>query len=839
MAREQLVAQVVRLVLRGRSVDVVGDRGTGRTTVLERVGAELVDREWSAVRLRGLPALRGAPFAALSLAGIAPARDARTVSIAAAVDELCGLLPAGRGVVLVDDEADLDEASRGVVAAAGARTGAPIVQTRTREAGVGPALPLSVALTPLGYDEFEDALAEHAGIRFDPSTMSQLFALSAGHIGHGLALFDAAVVERRLDEVDGRLVARADLWCASLAAPAESLLEALDATLREALELLAFVGPVDIAALQPVIGDTTFERLEANGLIALVDSGPRSLVAVTPPLIAEHIRSSTPALRRGRLLGTIETLRRPDDDLLPMPSEEEPPAHQDAQFVRVVHERLRARQLVARSEWSRMADRSAAVFYLDASIRMPLADASVDRIFAETAAAPGDEESAARWEALDADHRAFHHREAATAVARLREAAPSLPHFGGLLLAKAVELELLLLGNPETDTLPDPDDPDLPEAVRIDLHQTLAHVLTSRGDVAASERHLEAAATIGAPDGMVAGLLHGMNLLLAGDLAGAALLAAREFDIARAQLDPERMRGFGHLLCVCGVFSGDLADADEVIRQVRALGDPVSVPPFADRDLAIVASVIAARRGRRETAERLLADASRAALPSNPLPGGNLGWAEAQLLAGRGDLEAAADRLAADGDEAWGRGATVTAALAYLAACEVDASPSRLALHRPRIAEVRVALVADQLEYVVALVERSPDRLAAAAHRAEASGRFSLALAGLRRAAQEYAQSGLPAREKETADAADRLEARLSPRRIETARFVSDRIELTVRERQVVRLAAEKWTNAQIATELVLSLRTVESHLHKAMRKIGAQRRTELAAYLEGDDLDR
>ncbi len=55
---------------------------------------------------------------------------------------------------------------------------------------------------------------------------------------------------------------------------------------------------------------------------------------------------------------------------------------------------------------------------------------------------------------------------------------------------------------------------------------------------------------------------------------------------------------------------------------------------------------------------------------------------------------------------------------------------------------------------------------------------------------------------------------------------------LTAMQQRVAALAAAGRTNAEIAQELFLSVRTVESHLAAAYRKLGARSRTELAALL-------
>jgi DNA-binding NarL/FixJ family response regulator len=54
---------------------------------------------------------------------------------------------------------------------------------------------------------------------------------------------------------------------------------------------------------------------------------------------------------------------------------------------------------------------------------------------------------------------------------------------------------------------------------------------------------------------------------------------------------------------------------------------------------------------------------------------------------------------------------------------------------------------------------------------------------------------------------------------------------LTEREHEVLQLVAEGRSNQEIAQELVVSVKTVEGHRTKIMRKLGAHDRTELVKY--------
>ena len=66
-------------------------------------------------------------------------------------------------------------------------------------------------------------------------------------------------------------------------------------------------------------------------------------------------------------------------------------------------------------------------------------------------------------------------------------------------------------------------------------------------------------------------------------------------------------------------------------------------------------------------------------------------------------------------------------------------------------------------------------------------------------------------------------------------RRVRDSDELTETERRIAELAAGGRSNREIAGELFVSERTVESNLTRAYRKLGVGSRTELARRLPAD----
>jgi DNA-binding CsgD family transcriptional regulator len=63
-------------------------------------------------------------------------------------------------------------------------------------------------------------------------------------------------------------------------------------------------------------------------------------------------------------------------------------------------------------------------------------------------------------------------------------------------------------------------------------------------------------------------------------------------------------------------------------------------------------------------------------------------------------------------------------------------------------------------------------------------------------------------------------------------RLASEPVPLTDREREIVMLIGEGLSNREIAERVTLSVRTVESHIYRAMLKTGTTSRDELAALL-------
>ncbi|MEU4424670.1 AAA family ATPase [Actinoplanes sp. NPDC024001] len=120
---------------------------------------------------------------------------------------------------------------------------------------------------------------------------------------------------------------------------------------------------------------------------------------------------------------------------------------------------------------------------------------------------------------------------------------------------------------------------------------------------------------------------------------------------------------------------------------------------------------------------------------------------------------------------------------------------------------------------------RMEDRLGAAAFAAQARLAYAKALRDV---------DGR--RSRTLAEEALTTARRLGLAAIATAAAELTRDDLTAREREIVRLAAEGLANRVIAERLHISERTVETHVRNALAKLGLANRTQLAARLRAGD---
>jgi DNA-binding NarL/FixJ family response regulator len=183
--------------------------------------------------------------------------------------------------------------------------------------------------------------------------------------------------------------------------------------------------------------------------------------------------------------------------------------------------------------------------------------------------------------------------------------------------------------------------------------------------------------------------------------------------------------------------------------------------------------------------------------------------------------------------------AEVTAANAQLplATAWADRAAAAVALHSGETARAieRALASADAAEEVGAPIESALSRMLVGRALGHA-GQRERAVAELQRAAAAFDACGA----LRYRDSAERELGKLGHRphrRTHAGNTDGTRIDsLTERELQVARLVVDRKTNPQIAAELFLSQKTIETHLRNIFRKIDVSTRVELARVVENAD---
>ncbi|MCG7288206.1 LuxR C-terminal-related transcriptional regulator [Cellulomonas sp. ACRRI] len=828
--RDEALPAVRRWLAAGRDVVLRGERGMGKSTTLEALRADLSDRRLPGVLLR---ASGPAPFAAVLDHPSAPAQvpdeNALTAWLA---DELA----APRSVLLVDDVDRLDPGSLRVVQRALVRTGCRVVAASTadllRTARGGPRellvarAPAEVVVPPLGLPALSVLVASTLGGPADAALTGTLLAQSGGNPGAAVALLAAARATGALRREEGRHVDDGRLLEVPADAVAALFLGDLDGARVDALQRLAVVGPVTADAAARLVDPPLLDGLADQGrLVEHEASGDDAVLVVAPPALARALRDRVAPPHRRRLLAAaravvgdvVAVVEPPRPDLTALLARD---AAGSADFLRwssqvagVVQERAAAAESAAQAAWAADPRHGTATAYLAQLMRRPARD-QIAAVFRETARSPEDSED---------DVVAFRYYRTRWEAWRGGDDPDGRPDPAGDGLGRLAELE--------------------------DLKQQLVAAIRdgepAEAVAAAEPPTVAAAAFRGGPE-----LLRAAALLEAGrpDLALTVLDRADDADDDAAPVSTEVRH---YRAALRGECLGLLGRLDAAERHERLLLSAAydAYDAFGIRVHAAVLAEVLCFTGEIEAAWRVLSTALRLG-PAGPIEttfyrrGLALG-AVLQVGAGNVDLARALLRelektpkiyrplirslrvvggiavAVADGDRATGAEIAWRAGLSYAEAglrqpalvtwafAPPPLTPERAARVRATRQDVVLPLLDPYLDLQLALADR--DEAAAAAALPAVQPRVSVALTA---AARDLL--GL-----DDAAPADRAAA-------------PAREPLSDREREVAALGREGLSNRQIAERLHLSVRTVENHMSRALRKLGYRARGDLTRWTVG-----
>ena len=155
----------------------------------------------------------------------------------------------------------------------------------------------------------------------------------------------------------------------------------------------------------------------------------------------------------------------------------------------------------------------------------------------------------------------------------------------------------------------------------------------------------------------------------------------------------------------------------------------------------------------------------------------------------------------------------------------------------------RLAELADQVQgprapaaaaHAAALAAGSGDALVEASHQYEEFGDRLAAADAAAQAVAAYQHAGLRGAAMTASATTERLAAECQGAQTPALRAVTAPQPFTVRQREIISLAAQGLSNKQIADRLTMSIRSVEGHLFRASQRVGANNREQLISLLQG-----
>ncbi|WP_109472825.1 LuxR C-terminal-related transcriptional regulator [Ornithinimicrobium cavernae] len=784
-----------------------------------------------------------------------------------------------RTLLLVDDAQHLDHGSAALVlqlAMEGAVT--PVVAVRRGASVPDPitalwkdGLALRVDLQPFSATEMRALISRALGGSVSDRTLSRLAAVSDGNV-----LYARELVAGALEA--GSLRRREDVWtwdeqvvlAPRLVDAVGWRLAALSDEGRQALALVAIGEPLPLAVAERLIDAEVLSALEESVLVCTDGRGELTSLRLCHPLYGEVVLGQLGHLTRRRLVAALADALEAD------------PLHRDEAVVRVASWRLEIGGELPPETLLRAAERANQTFDHELAERLARAGIVADRAGSELRCSLVVELARALvWR--------NHFEEASALLLEIEDevvASDDEPLQDTYLdmrfwacyvgLGQADETRRLLDRFTATSGGSDPGTRGGEGEGKPGLAAYRANILLGEGlareAVALAEPLLDSTEV---PE---------LQRLLALETSGEALGYLGLY--TRAALVWDRMRSLaqtGHGRAATAATEADMQELwcaqldgrfGEILPVVSALHSQFeSSQDVATRGLASLAlGRIFLMAGRPSRAQAVLLDAV-ADFRTVDL-GGTLAWAlsllsQAAVLTGRpedarrwrdearehhargGSARQAADLTAADVWIAVAEGdGTAASALALEGAAaypQFELPRARLLHLAVRVGERGAAVVTDlrdiadrvEFEYPTLLADhaealRAGDgtALEEVAHRFGDRGLPLLAAEAASQAARAHRAAGSTDGTRRASALLARLTARFE--RITTPALREPELvaDLSRRELDVARLAALGLSNAQIAERLVVSVRTVESHLYQAYAKLGVERRTDLGRLL-------
>ena len=836
-------------------VVISGAEGVGKSRIAREALAVAASEGCETRLTAGTSSARAIPLGAFS--AWAPSGVTDTVALVRGVIEALTSAPSAAKMVLaVDDVHLLDDLSTFVVHQIVARGLAKVILTVGDGEPIPPATQeiwkadhfARLDLQQLSVDETSRLLTATLPGPVDPDAADRLWKLTRGNV-----LYLRNIVEQEV--ADGRIVQESGYWRwigdpimpPGLVELIESRIGTLPTPVSEVIDALAVGEPIELAALTRITDSAAVEEAETRGLITLEPAGAGIEVRLTHPLYGELRRGRAPHSRLRRLRGLVAA---------------ELAASDDRDDIRVVVRRATLSidsDLAPDPDMLVMAARGA-VWLADLALADRLAEAAIR-------AGAGPEPKFVRAHALSWLGRG---EEAAAVLADIRSSELTDRDRARFAFLQSSNM-LWALGDPErAKELIDQASRNTPPDARIyiDAFLTVYWFAMDQPEEAvraSKSLALEDLPVVGAEIAWALAQISGD----AGRTTEAVAAAEAGYSVATRSLDAPHMR-FNIADAEVGalLLAGRIDDARHVADRIRLQAD--NLPGAAQLLGPAVGGRAELGAGNLHTARLLLKQASDGLSISHPIGWGyRYGFPYVTALAVSGATDEAEAVLAAldkvqrtfrslDYEQsvarAWaaaGQGAVTEAIAVLISAAEAARTTGRFAAEvlclqtatqfgdrtcAPRLADLEAIVEGPRVgvaaRFAAALRDGAAAELSAVSEDFEHIGDLVAAVDAAAHAALAYRRQDKRGSALGCSTRADALAAQCGGVRTPALRLASESLPFTDREAEIVMLIGEGLSNRAVAERLTLSVRTVESHIYRAMMKAGVSSRDELAALL-------
>ena len=838
--RPHLVQILRRYLLAGYDIELLSPRGNGGSRFLREFLAEIKEHGHSAVLLPDVGEERPVPSTLLT----ALADQGRTVPNASVSSplELAAHMERAFGnrslILIVDGPQALTPLLQAAIALYRASAQLQIVLLCESEDSAPERAPraVTVPLPTLTLEELGAVLHGVSGAPLDAGSLSRVYAKSAGLVKLAIAITEIGTIEGNLKLVDGVWTAAWDLWSPRLLPMVRRYAQAAPTEDREALEALSVAGVVAAADAVALVGEERLERLERQRLVAVEVSGTRHWVTVNPPILGEMLRRGGSAMRLSRVRTQVEAVT--SKPVKPVVAGETGLriGRIDPLMMRRVAESRAAALRNARRAWTEQASAGAGLRLIEELVATSAPAPEVLDVVARVSQYSLSQEQRATlriWEARVQGYQNGEVRRALSLLDTSGERGRELGAYRGLVVAARVRLAADLDVIPADAETQLADSDTLPLLVRHELRTELSAVRYARGHLAAASAGLaELRQWSSGRVGHRVRLYEALVDLGAGRVDAATDAATRGFDDAKDELDGAMMRAYTYVLLLLIVARGQSLGVPRVNELFAALG---SVPTFPQNaDLGVRVCGVMSASGSAEEIHALVQDLGAVPLSSGTLPGTSRALVDAKLAAIRGDAAVAAELCWNDALELRRRGGALAAAYSAIRALEYSYDEAHARELAEWLQDIDSEPLRAILEYFRARARGDAAGVRDVIQRLAATGQVGHAMQAYRDLGRLQEVRNDHQLAADISAERDAFSSALESNGIDLLQIVATEARLTRREEEVARLIATGLTNRQIQEELVLSIRTVENHVHRLMRKLRVSSRQEVIDAVRG-----